>query len=72
MLSSKSIQMCKDGPFEAKDLADFLPRLAPAIAVFGEHDVVQACQDARMVVATPDRAIDLVVRFFAHDPRVAS
>lgn len=69
-LSAESIRACKMGAFEVQDLVDFLPRLAPAMAVYGEHDVVQACQDARMVTGNASRAIDLVVRFFAHDPRV--
>lgn len=63
-LSEKSLQACKMGAFEQKDLVVFESVLVPIMAQFGEDAVIERCQMARALNGNAAITIDGVVAFF--------
>lgn len=63
-LSPETVDMCKMGPFEVKDLAEFIPDLHTPVCLYGERAVIARCQIARRNCGSAAQTIDCVLAYY--------
>lgn len=63
-LRPEIVDMCKQGPFEVKDLVEYIPLLHSQIIRYGERAVIERCQIARHNCGSAEQAIDCVLAYY--------